>query len=118
MGGTYVNDFLNNGRVKRVYMQADAPFRMSPEDFKLWSVRNDQGQMVPFTAFANSHWSYGSPRLERYNGVSAVEIQGEAAPGVSTSTEEPNARAACRAATSSSRSRSRASTSRAGAAIR
>ena len=83
-GGDYIDDFIDRGRVKRVYMQADAPFRMSPEDFKLWSVRNDEGQMVPFTAFANSHWSYGSPRLERYNGVPAVEIQGEAAPGVST----------------------------------
>jgi multidrug efflux pump len=65
-------------------MQADAPFRMSPDDFKLWSVRNKQGEMVPFSAFATSHWDYGSPRLERYNGVSATEIQGEAAPGVST----------------------------------
>jgi len=65
-------------------MQADAPYRMSPDDFKLWSVRNAKGEMVPFTAFASSHWDYGSPRLERYNGVPAVEIQGEAAPGVST----------------------------------
>jgi multidrug efflux pump len=65
-------------------MQADAPYRMSPDDFKLWSVRNAKGEMVPFTAFAGSHWDYGSPRLERYNGVPAVEIQGEAAPGVST----------------------------------
>ncbi len=70
--------------MKRVYLQAEAPFRMSPEDFKLWSVRNDKDQMVPFTAFATSHWTYGSPRLERYNGVPAIEINGEAAPGVST----------------------------------
>jgi multidrug efflux pump len=83
-GGQYIDDFVDRGRVKRVYMQADAPFRMSPEDFKLWSVRNASGEMVPFTAFATSHWSFGSPRLERYNGVPAVEIQGEAAAGVST----------------------------------
>jgi multidrug efflux pump len=83
-GGQYIDDFIDRGRVKRVYLQADAPFRMSPEDFKLWYVRNDKGEMVPFTAFAGSHWSYGSPRLERYNGASALEIQGEAAPGVSS----------------------------------
>ena len=83
-GGQYIDDFVDRGRVKRVYMQADAPFRMSPDDFKLWSVRNKQGEMVPFTAFATSRWTYGSPRLERYNGVSATEIQGEAAAGVST----------------------------------
>src|SRR5690606_2560481 len=69
---------------KRVYMQADAPFRMAPEDFNLWSVRADNGEMVPFSAFATSHWSYGSPRLERYNGVPAMEIQGEGAAGVSS----------------------------------
>ena len=83
-GGQYIDDFVDRGRVKQVYMQADAPYRMSPEDFKLWSVRNKQGEMVPFAAFAQSRWGYGSPRLERYNGVSATEIQGEAAPGVST----------------------------------
>src|SRR5690606_33165840 len=66
------------------YIQADAPFRMTPEDFRLWSVKNNQGEMVPFSAFGRSYWDYGSPRLERYNGVSAMEIQGEAAPGVST----------------------------------
>jgi multidrug efflux pump len=65
-------------------MQADAPFRMLPEDFRLWSVRNDQGEMVPFSAFASSRWEYGSPRLERYNGVPAMEINGEPAPGVSS----------------------------------
>jgi multidrug efflux pump len=83
-GGQYIDDFVDRGRVKRVYLQADAPFRMSPDDFKLWSVRNAAGDMVPFKAFATSHWSFGSPRLERYNGVPAVEIQGEAKPGVST----------------------------------
>ena len=83
-GGQYIDDFVDRGRVKRVYVRADAPFRMTPEDFKLWSVRNAAGQMVPFTAFATSHWEYGSPRLERYNGVSAMEINGQGAPGVST----------------------------------
>jgi len=83
-GGRYIDDFIDRGRVKRVYVQADAPYRMNPEDFRLWSVRNNAGEMVPFSAFATSSWSYGSPRLERYNGLSAVEIQGEGAPGVST----------------------------------
>jgi multidrug efflux pump len=83
-GGQYVDDFVDRGRVKRVYLQADAPFRMTPEDLNLWSVRNDSGRMVPFAAFASADWAYGSPRLERYNGVSAMEINGEAAPGVST----------------------------------
>lgn len=83
-GGQYVDDFIDRGRVKRVYVQADAPFRMSPEDFNAWSVRNDHGEMVPFSAFASSYWDYGSPRLERYNGVPAMEINGEAAPGVSS----------------------------------
>ncbi|MGQ4659479.1 efflux RND transporter permease subunit [Lysobacter sp. F6437] len=83
-GGQYVDDFIDRGRVKRVMMQADAPFRMVPEDFNLWSIRNDQGEMVPFSAFASSHWEYGSPRLERYNGVPAMQIQGESAPGVSS----------------------------------
>jgi multidrug efflux pump len=83
-GGSYIDDFIDRGRVKRVYLQADAPFRMSPEDFRRWSVRNSEGSMVPVSSFASWHWEYGSPRLERYNGVSAREIQGEAAPGVST----------------------------------
>jgi multidrug efflux pump len=83
-GGQYIDDFVDRGRVKRVYIRADAPFRMTPEDFRLWSVRNAGGQMVPFSAFATSHWEYGSPRLERYNGVPAMEINGQGAPGVST----------------------------------
>ncbi|HGY1017566.1 TPA: efflux RND transporter permease subunit [Aeromonas salmonicida subsp. masoucida] len=83
-GSSYVNDFVDRGRVKKVYLQADAPFRMNPEDLKLWYVRNAAGQMVPFSAFASTEWSFGSPRLERYNGVSAMEIVGEAAPGKST----------------------------------
>ncbi len=83
-GSAYIDDFIDRGRVKRVYLQSDAQFRMTPDDFSLWSVKNDQGDMVPFSAFASSHWDFGSPRLERYNGVSAVEIQGEPAPGVAT----------------------------------
>jgi multidrug efflux pump len=83
-GSQYIDDFIDRGRVKRVYMQADAEFRMSPEDFLRWSVRNARGEMVPFSAFGSALWDYGSPRLERYNGVPAVQINGEAAPGVSS----------------------------------
>jgi multidrug efflux pump len=83
-GGQYIDDFVDRGRVKRVYIRADAPFRMTPDDFKLWSVRNAEGRMVPFSAFATSRWDYGSPRLERYNGVQAMELNGQGAPGVST----------------------------------
>ncbi|MDP9582283.1 efflux RND transporter permease BpeB [Burkholderia ambifaria] len=81
----YVNNFLDtDGRIKKVYVQSDAPFRMTPEDLNVWYVRNGAGGMVPFGAFATGHWTYGSPKLERYNGVSAMEIQGQAAPGKST----------------------------------
>lgn len=83
-GGTYVNDFLDRGRVKKVYVQGNADARMVPEDLDKWYVRNDQGDMVPFSAFASSRWIYGSPRLERYNGIPAVQIQGQPAPGVSS----------------------------------
>ncbi len=83
-GGQYVDDFIDRGRVKRVYLQAEAPYRMVPEDLSRWSVRNAGGEMVPFDAFGSSRWDWGSPRLERYNGVPAVEIVGEAAPGVSS----------------------------------
>ena len=83
-GGSYVDDFIDRGRVKRVMVQADAPYRMVPEDFNRWSVRNSAGEMVPFSAFGRSYWNYGSPRLERYNGVSAVQINGEGAAGVSS----------------------------------
>jgi multidrug efflux pump len=83
-GGQYIDDFIDRGRVKRVYLQADAPFRMKPEDFNRWYVRNAAGDMVPFSAFASSHWEFGSPRLERFNGVSAVEINGAPAEGVSS----------------------------------
>jgi multidrug efflux pump len=83
-GGQYIDDFIDRGRVKRVYVQSDAPFRMVPEDFNLWYVRNDAGEMVPFPAFATTHWEYGSPRLERFNGASAVNITGTPAPGISS----------------------------------
>ena len=85
-GSSYVNDFMDRGRVKKVYVQAAAKYRMLPDDINLWYVRNNNGGMVPFSAFATSRWETGSPRLERYNGYSAVEIVGEAAPGVSTGT--------------------------------
>ncbi|MBJ7411684.1 MAG: efflux RND transporter permease subunit, partial [Phenylobacterium sp.] len=84
LGGSYVNDFMDRGRVKKVFVQADAPFRMKPEDLDRWYVRNAAGQMAPFSAFASSHWTIGSPRLERYNGLPAVNIQGAPAPGQSS----------------------------------
>jgi HAE1 family hydrophobic/amphiphilic exporter-1 len=84
MGGNYVNDFIHNGRVKKVYVQADAPYRMQPQNIDQWYARNNSGEMVPFSMFSNSYWTFGSPLLERYNGVSALEIVGEAAPGVSS----------------------------------
>ncbi|GAB3063864.1 multidrug efflux RND transporter permease subunit SmeE [Stenotrophomonas tumulicola] len=83
-GSSYIDDFIDRGRVKRVYVQSDADFRMNPDDFNVWSVKNANGEMVPFSAFATKRWDYGSPRLERYNGVSAMEIQGEPAPGVAS----------------------------------
>ncbi|GKW11455.1 multidrug efflux RND transporter permease subunit [Pectobacterium carotovorum subsp. carotovorum] len=85
-GSTYVNDFLDRGRVKKVYVQAAATFRMLPDDISKWYVRNNSGGMVPFSAFAQTVWETGSPRLERYNGYSSLEIVGEATPGVSTGT--------------------------------
>jgi multidrug efflux pump len=82
---SYVNNFLDtDSRIKKVYLQADSPFRMNPEDLNLWYVRNGAGTMVPFSSFSKGIWTYGSPKLERYNGISAVEIQGAAAPGKST----------------------------------
>lgn len=83
-GGSYVNDFLDKGRVKKVYMQADARYRMTPEDLNKWHVRNRAGEMVPFSAFASASWTYGSPRLERYNGLPSREILGQPAPGKSS----------------------------------
>ncbi len=84
IGSSYVNDFLDRGRVKKVYVQGDADYRMSPEDMGNWYVRNATGNMVPLSSLSSSRWSYGSPRLERYNGQSSVEIVGSPAPGVST----------------------------------
>lgn len=86
MGGTYINDFLHNGRVKRVYMQGDAPFRMLPSDIERWSVRNSAGEMVRFGNFSSNRWGFGSPQLARYNGSPADEMVGDAAPGVSSGT--------------------------------
>ena len=83
-GSTYVNDFIDNGRVKKVYLQSDAAYRMLPEDVNRWYVRNSKGEMVPFSTFATGHWEYGSPRLERFNGISSRQIQGSAAPGISS----------------------------------
>jgi len=84
IGGTYVNDFLHQGRVKRVYIQGDAPHRMLPQDIGKWTVRNQNGEMVPFGAFSRAYWAYGSPQLLRYNGAPAYEMVGNAAPGVSS----------------------------------
>jgi len=83
-GSTYINDFIQGGRVKKVYAQADAPFRMLPNDLERLHVRNTAGKMVPFSSFATGEWSSGSPKLERYNGFPSINIQGEAAPGRST----------------------------------
>lgn len=83
-GSSYINDFLHDGRIKRVYMQGDGPFRMLPEDVGSWYVRNTSGQMVPFSTFSSAHWVYGSPKLERYNGVSSRNINGSPAEGVSS----------------------------------
>jgi len=85
-GSTYVNDFLDRGRVKKVYVQAAAPYRMLPDDLDKWYVRNSSGGMVPFSTFATTRWETGSPRLERYNGYTSVEIVGEPAQGVSSGT--------------------------------
>ncbi|OTG81020.1 multidrug efflux RND transporter permease subunit AdeJ [Acinetobacter sp. ANC 4648] len=82
--GSYINDFIDRGRVKKVYIQGEANARMMPEDLNKWYVRNNQGAMVPFSAFATGKWVYGSQRLERYNGISSVNIQGTPAPGVSS----------------------------------
>ncbi|EDY8004652.1 efflux RND transporter permease subunit [Salmonella enterica] len=84
LGGYYVNDFIDRGRVKKVYVQADAQFRMLPGDINNLYVRSANGEMVPFSTFSSARWIYGSPRLERYNGMPSMELLGEAAPGRST----------------------------------
>ncbi|MFB3925517.1 MAG: efflux RND transporter permease subunit [Syntrophales bacterium] len=83
-GSTYVNNFIQGGRVKRVYVQADAPYRMLPKDLEKLYVRNTAGKMVPFASFASAHWTTGSPRLERFNGFPSMNIWGEPAPGKSS----------------------------------
>ncbi|MBE7501874.1 MAG: efflux RND transporter permease subunit [Verrucomicrobiales bacterium] len=83
-GSAYVNDFIQGGRVKRVYAQADAPYRMLPQDIERLYVRNTTGRMVPFSSFASGHWTSGSPKLERFNGFPSLNILGEAAPGRSS----------------------------------
>ncbi|MGI1969737.1 Acriflavine resistance protein B [Shewanella baltica] len=83
-GGSYVNDFIDRGRVKKVYVQGDAQYRMQPGDLDSWYVRNNKGDMVPFSAFATGTWEFGSPRLERFNGLPSMNIQGATAPGFST----------------------------------
>ncbi len=84
--GSYVNDFIDRGKVKPVWVQADAPYRAGPESLQSWSVRNASGEMVPFSGVASASWGRGSPKLDRYNGISAVDIQGSAAQGVSSGT--------------------------------
>jgi multidrug efflux pump len=82
---SYVNNFLDtDNRIKKVYLQADGPYRMNPSDMNEYYVRNTAGNMVPFSAFATGAWGFGSPKLERYNGVSSTEIQGAAAAGKSS----------------------------------
>jgi HAE1 family hydrophobic/amphiphilic exporter-1/multidrug efflux pump len=83
-GSSYINDFLHEQRIKKVYVQGDAPYRMLPEDIYKWYVKNNSGEMVPFSAFSTAHWEYGSPKLERYNGTSSQEILGAPAPGISS----------------------------------
>jgi hydrophobe/amphiphile efflux-1 (HAE1) family protein len=83
-GSAYINDFIQGGRVKRVYAQADAPYRMLPEDLRRLHVRNSAGKMVPFSSFASGHWTSGSPKLERFNGFPSMNILGESAPGKSS----------------------------------
>ncbi|MCA6218045.1 efflux RND transporter permease subunit [Ideonella sp. B7] len=86
-GSAYVDDFIDKGRVKKIYLQGDAPYRMVPEDLQRWYARNSAGEMVRFDTFASGHWTTGSPRLERYNGSPSVEILGMALPGVASSGE-------------------------------
>lgn len=83
-GSSYVNDFLDKGRIKRVYVQGDAEYRMNPEDIYEWHVRNNLGEMIPFNNFSTTRWEYGSPKLERFNGIASINIQGSPAPGVSS----------------------------------
>lgn len=83
-GGLYVNDFVDRGRVKRVYVQGDAPYRAKPADLGQWFVRSNNGEMAPFSAFASTRWTQGPVRLDRFNGIAAQQLQGSGAPGVSS----------------------------------
>jgi multidrug efflux pump len=83
-GGVYINDFIDRGRVKRVFVQGDAPFRSKPEDLDGWYVRGAAGSMTPFSAFATTRWTFGAEALSRFNGLAAYNIQGQGAPGVSS----------------------------------
>ena len=83
-GAAYVDDFLDKGRTKRVFLQADAAFRMQPDDLGRWYVRNGPGEMVPFSAFTTGHWRLGPQRLDRFNGFPTVAVQGEPSPGHSS----------------------------------
>ncbi len=83
-GGSYVNDFIDRGRVKRVYVQGDAPYRASPSDLSQWFVRGANGQMAPFSSFARTSWAQAPTTLSRFNGIASYEIQGAAAPGKSS----------------------------------
>ena len=83
-GSSYINDFINKGRVKRVFMQADAAFRMQPDDIGIWRVRNQAGEMVPLSAIATGTWTSGPPQLERYNGSSSLELTGSPSAGHSS----------------------------------
>ncbi|ROO28938.1 efflux RND transporter permease subunit [Salinisphaera japonica] len=85
-GGSYIDDFIYDGRVKRIFMAGDTPYRMQPDDLDRWYVRNEAGDMVPFSAFASTHWTTGLPELERYNGLAAYQISGQPAPGVAMTT--------------------------------
>src|SRR5581483_2282268 len=83
-GSSYINQFIDRGRVKKVFIQGEASTRMLPQDLDRWYVRNSTGQMIPFSAFSSAHWSYGSPKLERYNGSASLEFLGAPAPGRSS----------------------------------
>ena len=83
-GGRYIDDFMDRGRIKKVYVQSDASYRMNPDDFSQWKIKNNEGNMVPFSAFATTSWDYGSPQLVRYDSVPSLEIQGEGIEGMST----------------------------------
>jgi multidrug efflux pump len=85
-GGSYVNDFIDRGRVKKVYLQSMSDARMLPQDLDKWSVRNESGEMVSFASFSNGHWTTGAPQLSRFNGISTIQLQGSAAAGASSGT--------------------------------